>query len=142
MAYHVIYKKTAILFGLTFRAVYNICVAKVHKFFHISIKTIRKLYNILTIQQLYTPFRTISGAKLSNSGIPAKSCHYTTKFNSERHKMPHFASRNTQHPLKTTSDSALFPQKPCTIQINALHLQHKNPPSLSTMLKSVGRFIL
>ena len=64
MAYHVIYKKTAILFGLTFRAVYNICAAKILNFFHISIKIIRKLYNILTIQQLYTPFRTISGAKL------------------------------------------------------------------------------
>ena len=40
----------------------------------------------------------------------------------------------TQHPVKTTSISALFPQNPCTIQINALPLQHQNPPSLSTML--------
>ena len=154
--------------------------------------------------------------------IPAKSCHYTTKFNSERHKSTkifsihsskilffpyslyywafqdppyrhrrckvntpsssmqahfvkariHFAVyprtcpyrrckitsnppnrpiwfvdaqlwfadaafciSNTQHLLKIASISALFPQKPCTIQINALPLQHQNPPSLSTMLK-------
>ena len=73
-------------------------------------------------------------------------------------QMPHFASRNTQHLLKTAFISSLlhkngcgsakkqvnllfcthlahfFPQKPCTIQINALPLQHENPPSLSTML--------
>ena len=130
MAYHVIYKKTAILFGLTFRAVYNICAAKILNFFHISIRIILKSFNILTIQQLYTPFRTISGAKLSNSGIPAKSCHYTTKFNSERHKMPHFASLNTQHLLKITSNSALIFQNPCTIQINVLPLHQQKPPRL------------
>ena len=47
-----------------------------------------------------------------------------------------------KHPtsVKTTSISALFPQNPCTIQINALPLQHENPPSLSTMLKCAGRF--
>ena len=98
------------------------CAAKLHNFFHISIKIIGKLFNILTIWQLQTPFRTILGAKLSNSGIPAKSCHYTTKFNSERHKMPHFASQNTQHLLKITSNSALFPQNPCTIQIKVVRL--------------------
>ena len=49
-------------------------------------------------------------------------------------------SRNIQHLLKTTSNSSLFPQNPCTIQINALPLQHENPPSLSTMLKCAGRF--
>ena len=53
-----------------------------------------------------------------------------------------FSSRNTQHLLRITSISTLFFQTPCTIQINALPLQHKNPPSLSTMLKSAGRFIL
>ena len=161
--------------------------------------------------------------------IPAKSCHYTTKFNSERHKstkifsihsskilffpyslyhqafqdppcrhrrskintppssmQAHFVNAsirfavylrtcpylrckitsnpsdrpiwfviypllfadaafcisNTQHLLKIASISALFFQNPCTIQINALPLHHKNPPSLSTMLKSAGRFIL
>ena len=46
-----------------------------------------------------------------------------------------FCISNTQHLLKIASISALFPQKPCTIQINALPLQHQNPPSLSTMLK-------
>ena len=35
-----------------------------------------------------------------------------------------------------------FPQKSCTIQINALSLQHENPPSLSTMLKCAGRFFI
>ena len=129
--------------------------------------------------------------------IPAKSCHYTTKFNSERHKstkifsihrtlilffpyslyywafqdppcrhrcskgstiLPHspiwfviytlwfvdtsFCISNTQHLLKITSISTLFFQNPCTIQINVVSLHHKNPPSLSTMLKSAGRFIL
>ena len=54
----------------------------------------------------------------------------------------HCPDRNTQHLLKTTSISAFFFQNPCTIQINALPLQHQNPPSLSTMLKSAGRFIL
>ena len=49
---------------------------------------------------------------------------------------------NTQQLLKITSISTLFPQKPCTIQINALPLQHKNPPSLSTMLKWAGRFFI
>ena len=44
--------------------------------------------------------------------------------------------------VQTTSISALFPSKPLHIQINALSLHHKNPPSLSTMLKSAGRFIL
>ena len=52
-----------------------------------------------------------------------------------------FCISNTQQLLKITSISTLFPQKPCTIQINALPLHHKNPPSLSTMLKSAGRFI-
>ena len=28
---------------------YNICAAKIHIFFHISIKIIRKLFNMLTI---------------------------------------------------------------------------------------------
>ena len=51
-----------------------------------------------------------------------------------------FCISNTQHLLKIASISALFPQKPCTIQINALPLQHQNPPSLSTMLKWAGRF--
>ena len=46
-----------------------------------------------------------------------------------------FCISNTQQLLKITSISTLFPQKPCTIQINALPLQHQNPPSLSTMLK-------
>ena len=53
-----------------------------------------------------------------------------------------FCISNTQQLLKITSISALFPQNPCIIQIIALPLQHKNPPSLSTMLKSAGRFIL
>ena len=35
---------------------------------------------------------------------------YSTYDPRERHKMLHFASRNTQHPLKTTSISTLFPQ--------------------------------
>ena len=52
-----------------------------------------------------------------------------------------FCISNTQQLLKITSNSALFFQNPCTIQINALPLHHKNPPSLSTMLKSAGRFI-
>ena len=72
--------------------------------------------------------------------ISAELCHYTTKFNSERHKMPHFASRNTQHSLKTTSISTLFPQNPCTIQINALPLHRQSSPSLLTMLKSCEAF--
>ena len=33
-------------------------------------------------------------------------------------------------------------KNPCIIQINALRLHHKNPPSLSTMLKSAGRFFI
>ena len=57
-------------------------------------------------------------------------------------QMPHFASRNTQHLLKTSFISSLFLQNPCTIQINALPLQHENPPSLSTMLKCAGRFFI
>ena len=56
-------------------------------------------------------------------------------------QLPHFASRNTQHLLKINSNSALFPQNPCTIQINVLPLQYENPPSLSTMLKCAGRFL-
>ena len=48
--WHTIYfNKTAILSGFTFRAVYNIYDAKLHNFFHISIKIIRKIFNILTI---------------------------------------------------------------------------------------------
>ena len=46
-----------------------------------------------------------------------------------------FFISNTQQLLKITSISTLFPQIPCTIQINVLPLQHQNPPSLSTMLK-------
>src|SRR5574344_2844506 len=45
-----------------------------------------------------------------------------------------FCISNTQQLLKIASISALFFQKPCTIQINVLPLQHQNPPSLSTML--------
>ena len=44
--------------------------------------------------------------------------------------------------VQSFSISALFPSKPLHIQINALRLHHKNPPSLSTMLKSAGRFFL
>ena len=40
-----------------FRAIYNFFNANIHFFFHISIKIIGKLFNILTILQLYTPFR-------------------------------------------------------------------------------------
>ena len=38
-----------------------------------------------------------------------------------------FCISNTQQLLKITSNSALFFQNPCTIQINVLHLQHQNP---------------
>ena len=55
-------------------------------------------------------------------------------------QMPHFSSQNTQHLLKTTSISALFPQNPCTIQINALPLHRQSSPSLLTMLKSCEAF--
>ena len=65
----------------------------------------------------------------------------TTKFNSERHKMPLFASQNTQHLLKTTSISTLFPQNPCTIQINALPLQqHTYPASRKNSALRVSLF--
>ena len=56
--------------------------------------------------------------------------------------MPHIASQNTQHPLKTTSISALFFQNPCTIQINALPLHRQSSPSLLTMLKSCEAFFV
>ena len=45
----------------------SLSYAKLHNFFHISIKIIRKLFNILTIWQLQTPFRTILGAKIRNA---------------------------------------------------------------------------
>ena len=50
----------------------------------------------------------------------------------------------SKHPtfVKNHLHFRTFFQNPCTIQINALPLHHKNPPSLSTMLKSAGRFIL
>ena len=35
----------------------------------------------------------------------------------------------------------LFPQKVWLFQIKAVFLQHENPPSLFTMLKSAGRFV-
>ena len=38
-----------------------------------------------------------------------------------------FCISNTQQLLKIASNSALFFQKPCTIQINVLPLQHQNP---------------
>ncbi|WP_301638772.1 hypothetical protein, partial [Xylanibacter brevis] len=41
-----------------------------------------------------------------------------------------FCISNTQQLLKITSNSALFFQKPCTIQINALHLQQQFLPRL------------
>ena len=47
-----------------FRAIYNFFNANIHFFFHISIKIIGKLFNILTILQLYTPFRAFLVAKL------------------------------------------------------------------------------
>ena len=44
--------------------------------------------------------------------------------------------------VQSFSISALFPSKPLHIQMNALPLQHQNPPSLSTMLKWAGRFFI
>ena len=43
-------------------------------------------------------------------------------------------------PFKASPFPHFSPQNPCIIQVNALRLHHKNPPSLSTMLKSAGRF--
>ena len=58
-------------------------------------------------------------------------------------QMPHFASRNTQHLLKTTSNSSLFPQNPCTIQINALSLQqHTYPASRKNSALRVSFFFM
>ena len=39
-------------------------------------------------------------------------------------------------------DLYFFSQKVCLIQFNAVPLHYQNPPSLSTMLKCAGRFIL
>ena len=55
--------------------------------------------------------------------------------------MPHFARPNTQQLLKTPVKSSLLSPNSCTTQIIVVPLHHKNPPSLSTMLKSAGRFI-
>ena len=44
-------------------------------------------------------------------------------------QMPHFAYRNTQHLLKTTSIPTLSSQHSCTIQINALPLQQHTYPA-------------
>ena len=87
----------------------------------------------------------ISGAKLRNAAKLhpiLRTAQYGLQMTNFGLQMPHFASRNTQHLLKITSNSALFPQNPCTIQINALPLQYENPPSLSTMLKCAGRFFI
>ena len=50
----------------------------------------------------------------------------------------------SKHPtsVKNHLHFRIFPSKPLHNPINALSLHHKNPPSLSTMLKSAGRFIL
>ena len=50
----------------------------------------------------------------------------------------------SKHPtsVNNTSISALFPQNPCTIQINVLSLYRQSSPSLLTMLKSCEAFFV
>ena len=45
---------------------YNICAVKIHKFFYISIKMLGNLFIFVTVWQSFTPFRTVSDAKLRN----------------------------------------------------------------------------